>query len=311
MATIYGRCLDVRIDPPRYFVARIGLNAQSARWYSLPLDWDGVVTPSEAQIELDVLPATGWVERLRHAGPPPRDLRQLTLDVLIEASAVEPDAEDATAGTDDASEEAAALEEVGATQDERRAMRQFARHTSLGSRISAPSWHVLGWISVILGMLVMLAPFGVVGYLALAFPQELSRSLKGPDTISVIVLLLAIFVSLGLILVATGIFCLWGWRRYGRYDSEPAASVDGAVLAWMPYRDMWSPTDWQQRTETLISLRLPDAQTHVYRIPIRYLHRVRQRGAHVRITYAPTTERVRAVTRLDEPPGLEAAAPPR
>ena len=71
---------------------------------------------------------------------------------------------------------------------------------------------------------------------------------------------------------------------------------------------MWTPSDLQQRKETLIDLRLPDGQTHIFRIPIRYLHRVRRRGQRLRITYVLTTERVLDVVRVEAPVGATQAS---
>ena len=62
-----------------------------------------------------------------------------------------------------------------------------------------------------------------------------------------------------------------------------------------------SKNDKRNRRETLINLRLLDGQTHIFRIPIRYLHRDRKRGAHVRITYLPATERVQEVGYVEVP----------
>jgi hypothetical protein len=64
---------------------------------------------------------------------------------------------------------------------------------------------------------------------------------------------------------------------------------------------MYSPSDQRNRRETLIDLRLPTGQSQIFRIPIRYMHRVRERGALVRITYLPTTERVQDVGYVEAP----------
>lgn len=69
----------------------------------------------------------------------------------------------------------------------------------------------------------------------------------------------------------------------------------------MPYRDMWSPSDSRQRKETLINVRSRGGEEHIFRVPIRFLHRVRERGAWVTVEYLPGTERVLDVRYADAP----------
>lgn len=89
-------------------------------------------------------------------------------------------------------------------------------------------------------------------------------------------------------------------RRMRRLSEAQPDSVTGEIVGWMPYRDMWSPTDFRQRTETLIKLRAADGSDHIFRVPIRFLHRVRRRGARVRVTYQPVAERVLDVAYAEE-----------
>jgi hypothetical protein len=301
VTTAYGQCYDVCLDPPGRFYARLGEMPRTARWYSLPFDWHSVVSPSDAQYELWVLAATGWVERVRRLGAPFREVSQ---PVPILPARNEPSAPDAhpTDGTgDNIAPGALDLDEEGATSDERQAMRQFARRANLGWRASTGYLALNGWTGVVGGSFGLLMLVGLIVIVALTLPRDWANSVRDPSSIGTILGLMAFFGALGLPCFAFGLYCLRAWRRYRPFDNAAPVIAQGEVLAWMEYRDLWWPSDWRQGKETLINLRMPDGHEHVFRIPIRYLHRVRQRGAPVRITYRPTTERVLDVANVDDP----------
>jgi hypothetical protein len=48
-------------------------------------------------------------------------------------------------------------------------------------------------------------------------------------------------------------------------------------------------------------VQLEYGRSQIFRIPARYLHRVRQRATRVRVTYQPATERVLDLVRVAEP----------
>jgi hypothetical protein len=120
----YGQCYAIRLDPPGLFFARIGETPRTARWYRLPLDWDRIVGPSGAQFELSVLAATGWVERVRRLGTPFREVSQpvpIPLSLTAPAETEVEFAGDADDGSD--ADLLPSEEDVGATDEERRALR--------------------------------------------------------------------------------------------------------------------------------------------------------------------------------------------
>lgn len=106
--------------------------------------------------------------------------------------------------------------------------------------------------------------------------------------------------ALGLGSVLVGHYYLRTWWRIRTFRHLEPVSAVGTVVAWMPYRDWYTPTDPQSITEqeTLIELRRADGSTHIFRIPAKYAHRVRERGEVVRVYFRPTTERVVTVHRL-------------
>ena len=179
-------------------------------------------------------------------------------------------------------------------------MRAFARHAPLGWRASTGYLALNGWTGVVGGSFGLLMLVGLIVIVALTLPSSWASSVRDPSSIGTILGLMAFFSALGLTCFAFGLYCLRGWRRYRPFDNAVPVIAQGEVLAWMEYRDLWWPSDWQQGKETLITLRMPDGREHIFRIPIRFLRRVRRRGAHVRITYRPTTERVLDVAYADD-----------
>jgi hypothetical protein len=299
VTTGYGHCYAIRLDPPGFFFARIGETPRTAKWYSLPLDWDRIVSPSDAQYELAVLAATGWVERVHRLGASSREVSQPVPALLEPIQSDELDARSTNDEDGGAEADALDFEEEGATNEERRAMSQFARRANLGWRSSTRDLAHVGWIYVAGGAAVVL--IGVVGYLALFSPTSPSGEMTQSNVISVLAAYVALIILFAIPCLAFGLRWLRAWRRYRRFNTTSPLTADGEVNAWVPYRDLYSGSGWQDRKETLISLRLPDGHEHVFRIPVRYLHRVRRRGARVRITYRPTTERVLEVAYADEP----------
>lgn len=302
-STVYGCCFAVLLDPPSHFFARIGLTHETARWYSLPLDWDMVFEPSEAEFELTVLSGTGWVERLRRLGPASRVLTQPVPQPLSRAgtSAASQAVDNESAGNDNNGDGELKDEPEGATAEEKQILRRFARRADLSWRASPAKIASMGWACVVTGLLLFPGlPAYVALLVLLVYPLNL-RNMNDPASRVAVIVSLAVLFILCMIFIAMGLRHLRIWQRVRRVRHELPASVRGEVTCWIPYKDMWSPNDGQNRRETLVSLRLPDRETHIFRIPIRYMHRVRKRGALVRITYLPTTERVQGVAYVEAP----------
>jgi hypothetical protein len=296
-STVYGRCFAVLLDPPSRFFARIGLTRETARWYCLPLDWDAVVEPSEAEFELTVQTGTGWVERLRRLRPASRVLTQPGPELPEHTESATPQSEDEEPPGHDNSDDEREDEPEGATAEEKQALRRFARRANLGWRTSPANIATGGWTLVVSGLLFGPGLLVFVVMWVLVSP----RTFSDPDGRVPGITGMAVFFAIGLGCIIWGLRDLRIWQRVRRSRHELPATANGEVTCWIPYKDTWSPNDWQNHRETLINLRLPDGQSYIFRIPIRYLHRVRKRGTHVRITYLPTTERVQDVSYVEAP----------
>lgn len=66
-------------------------------------------------------------------------------------------------------------------------------------------------------------------------------------------------------------------------------SMAGEIVCWTPYGG------------ALIKLRAIDGDERIFCVPLPYMHRVRRRGAWVRVTYRPVSERVLDVANVEEP----------
>jgi hypothetical protein len=230
-STVYGRCFTVLLDPPSHFFARIGLTRETARWYGLPLDWDAVVEPSEAEFELTVLAGTGWVERLRRLGPASRVLTQPAPELPEHGEIAAPQAEDTEpSGNDDTSNDEREDEPEGATAEEKQTLRRFARRSDLGWRSSPANIACGGWALVVGGLL-----FGPGLLVFVVMSVLLSpRTFSDPGGRVAGITGMAIFFAIGLGCIIWGLRYLLVWRRVRRFRHEQPASVAGEVLCWIP-----------------------------------------------------------------------------
>src|SRR5579859_6181720 len=125
MTSTHGRCFAVLTGRAGYLFARIGLTPEAARWYALPLDWDEVVEPGDAEYELTVNPGSGWVARVRRLGSAPRELVQ-EVPVMLTGKEARPADREALRSVKD----------EGATKEERLALKRYARSRKLWWRAS-------------------------------------------------------------------------------------------------------------------------------------------------------------------------------
>lgn len=186
----------------------------------------------------------------------------------------------------------------GATKEEQQAFKHFARAQRPEWRADGWMFAGVGWTGVIAGALIGAGWSTFVLFLFISFPHAFRHPVdyEAPD-ISMIV---AATLGLGLVLAGHYYLRVW-WRIRSFRHLEPASAV-GEVVAWMPYRDWYTPTDMQSisERETLIELRRTDSTTHIFRVPAKYAHRVRERGEVVRVYFRPATERVVTVQRLGQ-----------
>ena len=105
---------------------------------------------------------------------------------------------------------------------------------------------------------------------------------------------------LGIAYIVYGIRLLRAGRRARATQHESPTVVTREVISWASYNGLWTSEDQRRQTETLIRIRLADGTTPIFCIREDYLHRVRELGAPVRITYLPSTWRVVDVRRLEQ-----------
>lgn len=110
LTTTQGRCFDVRLASSNYLFARIGPTLESARWHPLPIEWDLIVIQTDDTYEVEYLPTSGWVRRVRRFGASPRELVQRAPS---EANSGAPAA-------------VAAKEDTQPREDEQRELRRYA-----------------------------------------------------------------------------------------------------------------------------------------------------------------------------------------
>jgi len=308
---IYGRCFAVVLEPPDRMFARIGASREMAEWYSIPLEWDRLVAPSEDQLELDVLAATGWVERVRRFGSQAGELScpAPTEDEVQSVPRSRPATPDEFREALEAQEELERelrteleRERRGeASKEERQQMRRYARRASVGAAQTPRMIAAGAWSFVLLG--ILLGTIWPVGYIVIVmlFPHSVRHSIRHSANNDIALAVIAIFTVVGICLIGYGVKLLRLSRRLRRLSPSPPDSVTGEIVCWMPYWDNFSSGSFQKRGETVIKLRAVDGNERIFRIPIRYLHRVRRRGAWVCVTYQPVAERVLDVAYAEEP----------
>lgn len=279
---LIGYCYRVAFDPPSPCFIRFGVSAEAAHWYAVPLEWEELISaaPPGMLFELWVLPATGWVERLRRGGAEPREVTQPAPDLrpLTGRNA----RGDGGEPPNDGDIEADAAEDDGATKAEARAMRRYARHAGLMWQQSPKQ--LAGWaiVSLLLGLFACTVPLAFAIVLIVVAPQ-----VRRADDMVAIAIMVAIFEVLGgLLLAVCGLPSFVAWRRVRRPTLQ--AQVTGTVVAWTALR-------------TLVTIRTADGGEQIVRLPPKLAHRIEDRGDLVWITYRTDTGQVLDVRHVAEP----------
>lgn len=286
---LMGYRYGVAFDPPSPCYVSFGLTAETAKWYVVPLEWEEIIATAQPDtpFELWVLPVTGWVERLRRGGAEPLAVSQPAPEPLPAGEAVpsEQAQEDAT-------------EDQGATREEARAMKRFARRAGL-TWLATSRYLFWSWITCTSAGLVGCALNAVlIAWWVATSPQAIESN----EIRLALAFLVAIAELPGLICIVMGLWQFAAWRRVRRLDATPVEAT-GEVVAWMRYRNWWGPSKIRQdqRREKLIQLRAADGTEQIFRLPPKLAHRVQRRGEHVRITYRAGSGHVLDVRHVEVP----------
>ena len=270
LTTTQGRCFDVLLAPPFYLFARIGPTLETADWYPLPIEWDAVVAPSNDTYEVEYLPTSGWVHRVRRFGASPRELVQPPpSDVSSEARAADAEEEDKQPSA-----------------EEQRELRRYARRIWGFWGESAASVVASGWSFIVLGMLA--GPGMVAFYLWLRAVYHPTR----PDDVLAMVVYFAFVCILGCGSSVLGVWSLRLWGRVRRAAQQGPLSVEGDVVSWISLR---------QGRETIVKVRADDGETKILRVRRSFNHQVRHVGSRVCIDYMPVSEYVTDVRYAEAP----------
>jgi hypothetical protein len=278
LITAYGRCHTTLLSPSFYF-ARIGLSTDSAHWYALPLTWDATVMPGSEEFELLVNPVTGYVERLRRLGDAPVELRQRVQDAGAERDAA------GHAETDTGK----------ATREQRRELYRIARREGLRWAINPADVLWTAWTFIVGG--IVFAPGALIfaAYFLLTYPVQFASGGKEAG-----IVFLTGLTLLGLAMIAGGLYLLRIWRRLRRLSGDPPMTVEGTVLAWTPYRNLFS-----SGKGSLVEIQLPDGVRKLFLVPERWEHRIADKGNRVAVTFTPGTGRVLDVKALAYAPNVQ------
>lgn len=300
--TVYGRCYAVRVlgtHAPKHCFVLVGLSRERASWFTLPFEWEEQIAPSDDQVEMEVLDATGWVARLRRLGSSPREM------VAPPPSAEAPSTPGMTVNgaSGDAQED---REYVGgerqseATDEERREMRGFARHAGLAWHASIANLALIGGTAAAGGLFIVGAAIYLVHFLSVEYPAGAPAPIENEE-----IIISAVSLLLGTGCVVFGIRLLLALRRAWVSTRLEPLVVNGQVTAWTPYRDLFTHMTSSRHTgaheDTLLTLREPDGTRRIFRVPIYYGQRVRRRGNWLQIVFVPSTERVLHVRRIAAP----------
>ncbi len=277
LVSAYRQCHATLLSPSFYF-ACIGLSAETAHWYALPLTWDATVTAGPDEFELLVNPVTGYVDQLRRLGEAPVELRQRTQDVEAGGNAA------GRAETDTGK----------ATPEQRRELYRIARRERLRWAINPADVLGTAWTFIVGGIVFAPGMLIFAAYLLVTYPVGFAPGGKEAG-----IVFLAGFTLLGLAMIACGIYLLRIWRRLKRLSSRPPAMIEGTITIWTPYQSILSSNPYNSSKWLLVDIQLPDDASRVFLIPPRWEHRVNQKGNRVAVTFAPDTGRVLDVKALE------------
>jgi hypothetical protein len=262
-STIYGRCYKVLRGKSDIFT-RIGNTAETAQWYRLPLAWEAVVGPGDAEYELTANPVMGFVERLRRLGDSPKEVRQFSA-MEVEMGQADGSYYRIYNQSDESS--------GAATEEQRREVELLAKSYRLDLATDPRS--LLLWALVGLSLGLIFALFAV-GLLLIWL-----WGLLAPEAGGVLLLLLAILLIFMVVCLIPSIGALRDWNYAKRFENETPEHFEGDVIYWASYDG-----------DTLARMRADDGSTEVFRIHRRWEKRVRAPNQRFRVTYLPTTHRV-------------------
>ncbi|MGZ3636990.1 MAG: hypothetical protein ACXVCX_04015 [Ktedonobacterales bacterium] len=264
LTTTQGRCFEVLLAPSIYLFARVGPTLESADWYPLPIEWDTVVMPSNDTYEIEYLPTSGWVHRVRRFGASPRELVQPAPSEVNGGAHAVVDVE----------------EDTQPTAEEQRELRRYARRVLQFWGESAASIAACGWSFIVLG--VILGPGTLAFYFWVMTVDPPRHPYNTSDTFAILAFL-AVLCIFG---CGTSVFGVWTivlWGRMRRAAQQGSQSVEGDIVSWIPRN---------QDRETIVKVRVDDGETKILRVRRSFNHRVRRVGRRVRIDYMPVSEYV-------------------
>jgi hypothetical protein len=278
--TFSGQCYEALQGKSDNF-ARIGLSAEIAQRYHLPLTWEAVVEPGSAEYVLVVNPATGFVERLRRLGASSKEARQYSMREVETGQADEShhlkgDEQD---------------EDTGRATDEqfselKRALRAFGPALDLSPQI----FLICSIIMLVLGFICL----GLTIRLAFVlYTADQSRCAPGAAEAGII--FIVCIVALTIAVLWYGFYLFWIWHRTRLLEFEESAQIEGVTVYWAPY---CNPRN-ESRADTLLLLCGDDGSPEAFRIHRRWENRVRIPGQRFRVTYLPTTHRALDVRIVD------------
>ncbi len=191
---VTGSCFACLPNYPWVF-ARIGKTQETAQWYNMPIDWDGVVASEAGTFELLVNPATGFVERLRRSGGSSHELtRTWDDDPLDNPTAVPLSAEGALPPKP--------------TRAQRRELRRAARQRGMVWGVAPSYLGACGWALLATGVLTTIGlPFFLW---AISAPDAICATKAKPGVAELIIGLVALGIAE--VVIALLMLRLW-WRQ--------------------------------------------------------------------------------------------------
>lgn len=269
-SVILGHYFGTILWLPRIIFVRIGHTKEQARWYALPQSWEIAVHSPDALLELEVARGNGYVKRLRRM-----DREPLTLDrEVFDAKADLP-----------VSEKPKPPEP---SREEIRELRRYARKRGMFWGYSPAS------IGVLVFLLISTGPIYIGITILLDTAISTYSSIKTVGDVLALVGFNIFMGGIGLGSLIWGLWMLPRWRWMRRVSRQPREIVEGVIVSWVKPLGMSSSNE-----ETFLKIRLDDDKDRIFRIPHRFIERVRMVGARVRITYMPEVERVTYVLPLN------------
>jgi len=268
---VWGHCYEILLHLTSVVFVCIGPTKEQAKWYALPQSWEIAVHSPDALLELEIMSGNGFVKQLRRMDHDP-----LTLDR---------EKPELDAAPDEPSDEQSEPPEP--SSEEIRELRRYARKHGMFWGASPAS------VGAQVGTLILLAAF-CLGF-TIWFDIALHPYVKTQSDLFTLIDLSVFVIVIGLGSLIWGLWMLPRWRRMRHASRQPREIAEGVIVSWVKPLSSTSSSN----EETLLKIRLDDGKERIFRIPHRFIERVRTVGARVRITYIPTIERVTYVLPLD------------